>query len=83
MSRRQDRGEGKDMGGTTIRDRFEREEAERRGKEVRERVMSAGDDPNFRNRPEIAAMRKNAADFKANYRPKKAFKSSADRALGL
>lgn len=62
MSYRQNRGEGKDMGGTTIRSRFDRSE-------MQKRVMDAGSDPNFRDRPEIAQMRRKADTFRKNYRP--------------
>lgn len=61
MSNRRNRGEGKDMGGTTIRSRFDRSE-------MQKRVMEAGSDPNFRNRPEIAHMRSRAEKYKAAHR---------------
>lgn len=59
MSHRQSRGEGKDMGGTTIRSRFDRGE-------MQKRIMEAGEDPNFRDRPEIAQMRRKAEAYKKN-----------------
>jgi len=61
MNGRTNRGEGKDLGGTTIRSRFERSE-------IQKRVMEAGDDPHFRDRPEIAAMRDRAARYKSTMR---------------
>jgi len=63
------RGEGAGLGGTQIRSRFEKREGRLVGSKLKDSVMAAGHDPNFRNRPEIAGMRQKAADFKETYSP--------------
>lgn len=55
---RRARAHGEDMAGDTVA----RRNAERM--EIQKRVMEAGKDPNFRNRPEIAAMRRRAEQRK-------------------
>lgn len=62
--RRRSRGEGRDMGGTEIRSRFERREANQAGAKMQKAVMEAGKAPDFRNRPEIAQMRQRAQVYK-------------------
>lgn len=76
---RKRRGEGKDLGGTEIRSRFERIEHGSQAAKAQERIMAAGKDPNFRNRPEIAAMRKRAETYKAKPPKAESFEAFAKR----
>lgn len=64
MHDRKRRGEGRDLGGTQIRSRFEQREGRLVGAELQKSVMEAGKDPNFRNRPEIARMRSRATAYR-------------------
>lgn len=67
MYSRRQRGEGKDLGGSQMRSRFESMEEKRIMREKLEaarKAVRSGSEPGFRNLPEITKMRDNAAAAK-------------------